>query len=46
MGDTPISIASGFAAFEADRDRCLNDVFKRADKAMYEHKRKIKGGTV
>lgn len=40
----PISIASGFAMFEADRDRCLNDVFKRADKAMYENKRKIKEG--
>ena len=39
----PISIASGFAMFEADRDRCLNDVFKRADNAMYENKRKIKG---
>jgi diguanylate cyclase (GGDEF)-like protein len=45
-GNTPISIASGFAMFEADRDRCLNDVFKRADKAMYKNKRKIKEGTV
>ncbi len=39
---SPISIASGFAAFVPDQDRCLNDVFKRADKAMYENKRKIK----
>ena len=45
-GNAPISIASGFAMFGADQDRCLNDVFKRADKAMYENKRKIKEGTV
>jgi diguanylate cyclase (GGDEF)-like protein len=43
-GNTPISIASGFAMFEADRDQSLNDVFKRADKAMYERKRKTKDG--
>jgi GGDEF domain-containing protein len=43
-GNTPISIASGFALYEAGSDLCFNDVFKRADKAMYENKRKCKEG--
>ena len=42
MGEIPISIARGFALFESDKDFCFNDVFKRADNAMYENKRKIK----
>ena len=37
-----ISIARGFAMFELDKDVCFNDVFKRADNAMYENKRKNK----
>ena len=37
-----ISIARGFAMFDPDNDSCFNDVFKRADDAMYENKRKIK----
>ena len=37
-----ISIARGFAVFEPDKDFCFNDVFKRADNAMYENKRKNK----
>ena len=41
-GNTPISIARGFAAFETDKDSCFNDVFKRADNAMYENKRQTK----
>jgi hypothetical protein len=28
--------------FELDKDVCFNDVFKRADNAMYENKRKNK----
>ena len=40
--EIPISIARGFALFESDKDFCFNDVFKRADNAMYENKRKIK----
>jgi diguanylate cyclase (GGDEF)-like protein len=41
-GEIPVSIARGFALFESDKDFCFNDVFKRADNAMYENKRKIK----
>ena len=41
-GETPISIARGFAMFDPDKDLCFNDVFKRADNAMYEDKRKSK----
>ena len=37
-----ISIARGFAMFDPDTDSCFNDVFKRADSAMYENKRKYK----
>lgn len=39
----PISIARGFAKFEMGTDSNFTDVFKRADDAMYEHKRKMKG---
>ena len=41
-GDSPISIARGFAMFDSDKDLHFNDVFKRADNAMYENKRKTK----
>ena len=41
-----ISIARGFAMFDPDKDSCFNDVFKRADNAMYENKRKNKNVTV
>ena len=44
--EIPISIARGFAMFEPDKDFCFNDVFKRADNAMYENKRKNKKITV
>ena len=39
----PISIAKGFARYDADRDLKFMDVFNRADDAMYENKREIKG---
>ena len=42
MGEIPISIARGFARFEPEQDLRFNDVFKRADNAMYENKRKNK----
>jgi hypothetical protein len=38
----PVSIATGFAKFDPDTDLRFADVFKRADDAMYENKRKIK----
>ena len=41
-GEVPISIARGFAVFDLDKDLRFNDVFKRADNAMYENKRKNK----
>lgn len=43
-GEIPISIARGFAMFDSDKDVCFNDVFRRADNAMYENKRKSKNG--
>ena len=39
----PISIAKGYAKFDSDKDRKFVDVFNRADDAMYENKRKMKG---
>ena len=42
---TRISIARGFAMFDPNRDLHFNDVFKRADHAMYENKRKNKRDT-
>ncbi len=41
-GEIPISIARGFSVFDSDKDLRFNDVFKRADNAMYENKRKNK----
>lgn len=37
-----IKIASGFARFEQDKDSNFNEVFRRADNAMYENKSKSK----
>ena len=45
-GEISISIARGFAMFDPDRDLYFNDVFKRADNAMYENKRKNKEATI
>ena len=41
-GRIPLSIARGFARFEPGRDADFNEVFKRADTAMYENKRESK----
>ena len=38
----PISIASGFVRFDPSKDTHFEDVFKRADDAMYENKSKLK----
>ena len=39
----PISIAKGFARYDSKKDSKFVDVFNRADDAMYENKREIKG---
>ena len=39
----PVSIAKGFARYDSEKDANFIDVFNRADDAMYENKRKIKG---
>ena len=39
---THISAAIGYSSFDKSSDKGVNDVFKRADKAMYENKREIK----
>ena len=41
--DIPVSIAKGFARYDPEKDTNFIDVFNRADDAMYENKRKIKG---
>ena len=38
----PVSIAKGFAEFDADRDTQFSDVFERADSEMYRNKRDMK----
>ena len=38
-----VSIAKGFARYDAKKDENFIDVFNRADDAMYENKREIKG---
>ena len=39
----PVSIAKGFAKYDSEKDKNFIDVFNKADDAMYENKRKIKG---
>lgn len=39
----PFSCACGAATFDTSLDKTMRDVFSRADKAMYEDKRKQKG---
>ena len=39
-----ISAAIGYSLFDKTKDKGVCDVFKRADKAMYENKREIKEG--
>ena len=36
------SFAAGFAVFEPYVDKCFNDVIKRADTEMYQHKKMLK----
>ena len=38
----PYQIAAGAASYESNIDRDFNDVFNRADKAMYENKKMLK----
>ena len=39
----PVSVAKGFARYSSEKDKNFVDVFNRADDAMYENKREIKG---
>ena len=39
-----VSAAIGFALFDSSIDRGADDVFVRADSAMYEHKTAMKAG--
>ena len=39
----PVRIAKGFARYDSEKDTNFIDVFNKADDAMYENKRKIKG---
>ncbi len=39
----PVSVAKGFARYDSDNDKNFIDVFNRADDAMYENKRELKG---
>ncbi len=41
-----VSAALGYALYDRDHDRNVSEVFRRADKAMYEHKNKMKAGGV
>lgn len=38
-----ISAAIGYAEFDPNTDKCVDDVFKKADKAMYDRKHQMKG---
>ena len=42
----PVRIAVGFAEYDPDKDQRFEDVFRRADAAMYEDKRKSKAESV
>ena len=37
-----ISAAIGYAEFDKEKDKSIEDIFKRADKEMYKHKHKMK----
>ena len=41
--EIPVSIAKGFARYDSEKDQNFIDVFNKADDAMYENKREIKG---
>lgn len=38
-----VSAAIGYSAFVPGKDRCVDDVFKRADALMHSCKRRMKG---
>ncbi len=44
--EIPLSVASGFARFDPEKDLRFADVFKRADDAMYENKGKFKAALI
>ena len=37
-----ISAAIGYSELDQEKDKCVDDIFKRADKEMYTHKKKMK----
>ena len=37
--DTPVAISKGYAFFDAEKDKCYQNTFERADQAMYEDKK-------
>lgn len=37
-----ISAAIGYSTFDESKDKCVDDVFRRADKAMYDNKHEMK----
>ena len=39
-----VSAAIGVAKYDPDRDHSVEDVFKRADEAMYDDKSRMKAG--
>lgn len=41
LKDGKSTVSYGMAEFDPDKDKCLNDVFKRADKEMYANKRDV-----
>ena len=41
-GEIPVSVARAVAVFDVRMDTSFDDVFKRADRKMYSHKRQVK----
>ena len=41
-GEIPVSLARAVAVYDARMDTSFDDVFKRADRKMYSHKRQVK----
>ena len=41
-GEIPVSLARAIAVFDERMDTSFDDVFKRADRKMYSHKRQVK----
>lgn len=40
-----VTVAQGISLWESGKDSCMQDVFERADAAMYEYKREYKQRT-